>query len=96
MRMSVDYYIKRADYWKETFGTEGVLPFFGEPVAANQIISPEHFETFALPYINEICDKLLCMGHKHIYVHICGENNPNMPHWAKIPYRKTVVGSSPG
>jgi uroporphyrinogen decarboxylase len=86
MRMVVDYYIEMADYWKKAFGTEGVLPYLGEPGASNQIISPKHFETFAMPYIKEICDKWLDIGCRHIYVHICGEHNLNLPHWAKISF----------
>jgi len=85
MRMTVDYYIELAQYWKDTFGIEGVLPFFGEPAAANQIISPKQFEQFAMPYIKEICETLLATGYKHILVHICGEHNLNLPYWAQIP-----------
>jgi uroporphyrinogen decarboxylase len=85
MRMSVDYHLELAKYWKDTFGIEGVLPFYGEPSAANQIISPKQFEQFALPYIKEINEALLAMGYKHILVHICGEQNLNLPYWAQIP-----------
>jgi uroporphyrinogen decarboxylase len=40
MRLAVDYYLELTRYWKDTFGTADVLPFFGEPTASNQIISP--------------------------------------------------------
>jgi uroporphyrinogen decarboxylase len=86
MQITVDYYLELTQYWKDTFGTEGALPFFGEPTAANQIISPKQFERFALPYIKELCQALLAMGYKHIYVHICGEQNLNLPYWAQIPF----------
>jgi uroporphyrinogen decarboxylase len=86
MRITIDCYKELAQYWKDTFGLEGVLPFFGEPSASNQIISPKQFEKFALPYIKELCEALLNIGHKHIFVHICGEQNLNLPHWAKIPF----------
>lgn len=86
MRMTVDYYIELAQYWKDTFGIEGVLPFTGEPSAANQIISPKQFEQFAMPYIKEVCETLLAMGYKHILEHICGEQNLNLPYWAQIPF----------
>lgn len=86
MRITIDYYIEMAQYWKDIFGIEGVLPFFGEPTTANQIISPKQFEQFAMPYIKELCEAVLAMGYKHIYVHICGEQNLNLPYWAQIPF----------
>ena len=86
LRITVDYYIELTRYWKDTFGIEGVLPFFGEPTAANQIISPKQFEQFAMPYIKELCEALLATGYKHILVHICGEQNLNLPYWAQIPF----------
>jgi uroporphyrinogen decarboxylase len=82
----VDYYLQLALYWKRTFGTEGALPFFGEPTASNQVISPKQFERFVLPYVKVMCEKVLAMGYKHIYVHICGEQNLNLPYWAQIPF----------
>ncbi|MGB9498814.1 MAG: uroporphyrinogen decarboxylase family protein [Dissulfuribacterales bacterium] len=86
VRISTDFYIEQAQYWKDTFGTEGVLPFCGEPTTSNQIISPKQFEKFALPYIKEICESMLALGYKHIFVHICGEQNRNLPYWAQIPF----------
>jgi uroporphyrinogen decarboxylase len=85
MRITADYFIEKAKYWKDTFGIEGVLPFLGEPSAANQIISPKQFERFAMPYIKEINETLLAMGYKHLFVHVCGEHNLNLPCWAQIP-----------
>jgi uroporphyrinogen decarboxylase len=86
MRITVDYYVELAQYWKDTFGLEEVLPFFGEPTASNQIISPRQFEKFAMPYIKELCEAMLAIGYRHIYVHICGEQNLNLPSWAQIPF----------
>jgi uroporphyrinogen decarboxylase len=49
------------------------------------MISPKQFEQFALPYITEIQEKVLAMGYRTTYVHICGNQNLNLPLWAKIP-----------
>ena len=86
IRVMVEYYLKMALIWKQTFGTESALPFFGEPTASNQVISPNQFEQFVLPYVKELCERLLEMGYRHIYVHICGEQNHNLPFWAEIPF----------
>jgi len=85
LRITTDFLLKFSRYVADKFGTDGVLPFGGEPTSANQIISPDQFEKFALPYIKEMHEKLLAMGHKSIFCHICGEHNLNLPHWAKIP-----------
>lgn len=86
MRMATDYYITLSKQWKDMFGVDNVLPFYGEPSAANQIISPRQFEEFALPYIKELSVALIEMGYKHLYGHVCGEQNANLVHWAKIPF----------
>jgi uroporphyrinogen decarboxylase len=85
LRMATDYLIALGHYWKETFGVEKVLASGGDPSSSNQLISPKHFKEFALPYNREVNEKLLEMGYKHIYVHICGEQNRNLPYWAEIP-----------
>jgi uroporphyrinogen decarboxylase len=86
MRLAVDFKIALAQYWKDTFGTEGVIPKGAEPTASNQMISPKQFERFAFPYIKETQEKILAMGYRNTYMHICGEQNLNLPHWAKIPF----------
>jgi uroporphyrinogen decarboxylase len=85
MRLATDYLIGRAQYFKDTFGTEWVLPFTGEPTSANQVISPKQFEEFALPYLKETHERVLAMGFKTYFTHICGEQNLNLPYWAQIP-----------
>jgi uroporphyrinogen decarboxylase len=84
LRMATDYKIALAQYWKDTFGLERVLPRGGEATASNQMISPKQFEQFALPYIKEAQKKILAMGYQTTYMHICGEQNANLPHWAKV------------
>ena len=86
LRLATDHILEQAQYWRDTFGIDGVLPRGGEPTSANELISPKHFEQFALPYLKEINQKILGMGYKHIYEHICGEHNANLPYWAQIPF----------
>jgi uroporphyrinogen decarboxylase len=86
LRMATDYYIELSKHWKDMFGVKDVLPFYGEPSASNQIISPGQFEKFTLPYLKELSEALIGMGYKHLYGHVCGEQNTNLPHWSKIPF----------
>jgi uroporphyrinogen decarboxylase len=54
-------------------------------MASNQVISPKYFETFLLPYQKELHEKILGMGIKHIFCHICGDQNLNLPYWTQVP-----------
>lgn len=85
LRLASDYIVEVAQYYKEIFGTDGVVPWGAEPTSANQVISPRQFEQFALPYLKEVHEKVLAMGYKTILFHICGEHNSNLPYWAKVP-----------
>jgi uroporphyrinogen decarboxylase len=86
IRLATDHMIDLAEYWHSLFGVEGVLPFTGEAVASNQLISAKTFEEFVLPYVQEAHNKLISLGYKHIFCHICGEQNDNLVHWAKVSY----------
>jgi uroporphyrinogen decarboxylase len=85
LRLAADFEIELARYYKDTFGTEGAVLFGGEPSSSNQVISPKQFEEFALPYLKETHQKVLAMGFKTFLMHICGEQNLNLPHWSKVP-----------
>lgn len=85
LRMATDYLVELAGYVKETFGTDRIVPFGGEPTSSNSLISPKQFEEFALPYLKETHEKVLDMGFKTFLMHICGEQNLNLPFWSQIP-----------
>lgn len=85
LRLASDYIVELAQLRKDTFGIDGVLPLCGEATSSNQMISPKQFEQFALPYIKEVNEKVLAMGYKTIFTHICGEHNANLPYWAQVP-----------
>jgi uroporphyrinogen decarboxylase len=85
LRLATDHILEVIKYWAETFGAERVIPNIWEPLASNQIISPKQFEEFVLPYLKESSEKILDMGVRHIYYHICGEQNLNLPYWAQVP-----------
>lgn len=85
LRVSTDHSLALFAYWKDKFGTDGFMPFVGEPAASNQLISPKQFKEFVMPCLQELHEKILGMGYKHIYCHICGEANANLPYWSQIP-----------
>ena len=62
-----------------------MLTYLAAPTASNQMLSPKFFETFVLPYQRELHENILQTGIRHIYCHICGEQNKNLPLWVDIP-----------
>ena len=85
IRLATDHIIEAVKYWADTFGSDNVIVQIWEPLASNDIISPSQFEKFLLPYYQESGEKMISMGVKHIFYHICGEQNLNLPYWAQIP-----------
>lgn len=74
-------------YWVDAFGAERLFPWVGGSAAAsNQLISPDHFEEFVLPYMKELYLEAHKLGLKHIYCHICGEQNMNLPYWSQLDF----------
>jgi uroporphyrinogen decarboxylase len=85
LRLATDHIVDAVRYWADTFGGEKVIAQIWEPLASNDIISPKQFQEFVLPYLRESSEKILSMRIKHIFYHICGEQNLNLPYWAQVP-----------
>jgi uroporphyrinogen decarboxylase len=71
---------------KESLGIDGVLSTIGLPMASNKLISPRRFEEFVLPDLIEGQEKLRTLGYKTTQVHICGEQNKNLPLYAQVDW----------
>ena len=85
LRLATDHIVDAVRYWANTFGGEQVIAQIWEPLASNEIISPRQFQGFVLPYLRESSEKILSIGVKHIFYHICGEQNLNLPYWVQVP-----------
>ncbi len=86
LRFVTDWVLSMLTQQREMLGLDGVMPMGGAPTSSNQLISPKQFEEFALPYIKEVQEKILALGYKTTYMHICGEQNANLPYWAQIDF----------
>jgi uroporphyrinogen decarboxylase len=85
LRLANDYHLKVIRYWVDTFPPADILVFCPAPTTSNQVMSPRHFKEFTLPYQKELHEKILEMGIRHIIVHVCGDQEMNLPFWAQIP-----------
>lgn len=86
LRLATDYGLKTAKYWVDSFGPENIEFRTATPTSSNQVISSKQFKTFSLPYLKELHEKVLKMGVRYIFTHICGEQNLNLADFAEIPY----------
>jgi uroporphyrinogen decarboxylase len=86
LRFVTDWRIAQLSKRREILNLDGVLPGGGEVTTSNQLISVDHFKEFALPYLKEINNAVLSMGYKHIFYHICGDQNKNLPYWAEVDF----------
>ena len=85
LKLATDHIVDTVRYWADTFGDKQIIVQLWEPLASNDIISPIQFQKFVLPYLQESSEKMLNMGVEHIFYHICGEQNLNLPYWAQVP-----------
>ena len=85
LRLATDYSVAVVRLFAATFPPEDMLTYLAAPTASNQMISPEFFEIFVLPYQKQLHEKILQTGIRHIYCHICGKQNKNLPLWREIP-----------
>lgn len=85
LRLATEHLVQVAGLWVDTFGKDRVHVQVWEPLASNQLISPRQFEQFVLPYHAEFHERILAKGIGPILCHICGEQNMNLPLWAKVP-----------
>ncbi len=85
LRLATDYSVAVVRYFARAFPRSDQLIYVAAPTASNQMISPKLFETFVLPYQYELHTETLAAGIGHIYCHICGEQNKNLPLWQQIP-----------
>ncbi|MFC1956217.1 uroporphyrinogen decarboxylase family protein [Chloroflexota bacterium] len=85
LRFAVAYRLKVLRYWADTFSPECIIVVGAAPITANTVISPKHFEAFNMPYHKELNEKIMAMGIKHIFCHLCGDHTKNLPLWAQIP-----------
>lgn len=90
-RVVTDFVLQSCDIWAAEFGGENLMPFCGYAVESNLLISPKHFETFALPYINEVVAKFNEIGAPHCFLHICADQIKNLPLYAQAPWPEKSI-----
>ncbi len=92
LEMTLIHILNVIQYWVDTFGAENVFVYMSSPSESNQVISPKHFERFALPYHLKYHERINSLGIKRVGLHICGEQNLNLPIFAEAsPWRHPSI-----
>jgi len=85
IRLVTRHLLEVAQYWVDTFGAEGLMPYSGNPIESNNVISPKQFERFCIPYTKELHEKIFGMGIKRLQFHMCGDQNLNLAFFVEVP-----------
>ena len=83
MGFAIEHILNVLSYWAETFGRDRIFVWMSNPSESNQVISPKHMVAFALPYHLMYHKKLKEMGIKRFGLHLCGDQNRNLPIWSR-------------
>lgn len=86
IRLATEHRIQVLEYWIETFGVERLRVQNQSGMDSNYLISPQTFEEFALPYVKELHERMLAMGIRSIFCHLCGDQNLNLPLWEQVQF----------
>lgn len=78
VRQAEQYLLDIADIIIAEFGVESCSVSSNYPFETNDLISRKTFETFSLPYILDIHEKLREKGLQSFSIHLCGNQNQNL------------------
>jgi len=86
-----DFLIKVAEHYVATFGADRLMAFHGAATETNRLISPKQFDAFSLPYLQKVNARVIELGVKSFFIHICGEQNKNLASWQQVPMTKQTI-----
>ncbi|MBW1816759.1 MAG: hypothetical protein JRJ60_06315, partial [Deltaproteobacteria bacterium] len=83
IEMALEHTLNVLAYWVESFGAENLFVWMSNPSESNQVISPKHMSRFALPHHIEYQKRLKEMGITKFGLHMCGDQNANLPYFSE-------------
>jgi len=84
MDKSLNHICNVLKYWIDTFGSAKIFVLMSSPGESSEEISSKQFKKYALPFHVEYHNRLQAMGIKHFGIHLCGDQNRNLPYFAEI------------
>lgn len=89
---ATEFLIQAADLMLSEFGGKGSASI-SAPLDSNDLISPDLFEKFTVPYQSRVNQWLIDHGVTSIRAHICGNQKHNLAAWASIPWPPRTIFS---
>ncbi len=86
LEVVTEFCIKLTQSWIMVFSAENVEPQISASKEATLVTSPDTFKEYVLPYTEELYKRLLAMGVKQIFTHLCGDQNSNLPYWKEMSF----------
>ena len=89
---ATDFLIQAADLMLSEFGGKGSASI-SAPLDSNDLISPDLFEKFTVPYQTKVNQWLIDHGVTSFRTHVCGNQRRNLKAWASMPWPPRSVFS---
>ncbi|MGD8366713.1 MAG: uroporphyrinogen decarboxylase family protein [Desulfobacterales bacterium] len=79
LKLSLEHIVNVLSYWVAAFGAERIFAWMSSPSESNQLVSPRTVKQFAIPYHEAYHRRLKEQGIGRFGMHICGDQNLNLP-----------------
>lgn len=79
LELSLDHIINTLSLWVDTFGADRVFAWMSSPSESNQLVSPRTVKKFAIPFHEAYHHRLRRLGIGRFGLHVCGDQNLNLP-----------------
>jgi uroporphyrinogen decarboxylase len=83
LEMSLAHITRVLDRWIAAFGAGNLFVWMSNPNESNQVISARHLERWALPWHERFFAMLARRGLTRVGLHLCGDQNLNLPLFAE-------------
>ncbi len=83
MQLALDHIFNVLSWWINTSGSDRIFVWMSNPSESNQVISAEHMSEFALPWHLVYHEQLKAAGIRRFGLHLCGDQNLNLPRFAE-------------
>ena len=77
--LSLNHIFNVLSDWVERFGPDNIFAWMSSPSESNQLVSPRIMKKYALPYHEEYHRCLRVLKIRRFGMHICGDQNLNLP-----------------
>ena len=90
---STKFYLALLEIWVKEFGAANLFPMMAASSESNKLISSAFHKEFSIPYLKTVLDKMIELKVDKLLLHICSEQNPNLPNYQELTYPINTIFS---